>query len=65
MTAVGQGVSFWGLLAVLRGAVVMCSLWIVNQVLVRLWARRTSRVVSGCAVSLVGWRGLGAVLGCP
>ena len=34
-----------------------CSLWIVNQVLVRFWTRRTSRLVSGDAVSLL-WGGV-------
>ncbi len=42
-------------------AALYCSLWIVNQVLVRLWTRRTSRV----ALALLhpcgaGWLGAGA-----
>ncbi len=59
-----------GLLARLYGSVLVgagpgvCSLVIVNQVLVRFWARRTSRVAFGlvraCCVL-----GSGVVWGCP
>jgi hypothetical protein len=46
------------------GVLGMCSLWIVNQVLVRLWARRTSRWVWAVLSSVgggVAWIGGGSV----
>ena len=60
-----------GLLACLYGAVPVgmalsvCSLVIVNQVLVRFWARRTPRMALGpvCACRMLGSGGCGGVRG--
>jgi len=52
VTAVGRG-------RVLCGSLAVCSLWIVNQVLVRLWMRGTSRWVSAALFSFGGRCGSG------